>query len=78
MAGLVSQMAHLFALIDHVSDREQEWIPTGGKSSSRQRTEGQHDDQGDAGDDADGAPRVVGEGLCFSRAVIAGYSALLL
>src|SRR4029079_3710984 len=37
-AGLVSQMAHLFALIDHVCDREQEWIPTGGGPARPQRT----------------------------------------
>lgn len=29
--GLISQMAHLYALRDHLTDREQEWIPTGGK-----------------------------------------------
>ncbi len=27
--GLISQVAHLFALRDHLSDREQEWVPTG-------------------------------------------------
>ncbi len=29
--GLVSQVAHLYALRDHLTDRDQEWIPTGGK-----------------------------------------------
>jgi cellulose synthase (UDP-forming) len=27
--GIISQVAHLFALRDHLSDREQEWVPTG-------------------------------------------------
>ncbi len=29
--GLISQVAHLYALRDHLTDRDQEWIPTGGK-----------------------------------------------
>jgi cellulose synthase (UDP-forming) len=28
--GLISQVAHLYALRDHLTDRDQEWIPTGG------------------------------------------------
>lgn len=29
--GLISQVAHLYALRDHLTDRDQEWIPTGGQ-----------------------------------------------
>lgn len=32
--GLISQVAHLYALRDHLTDRDQEWIPTGGKRPS--------------------------------------------
>ncbi|HEY5875573.1 MAG TPA: serine hydrolase, partial [Ilumatobacteraceae bacterium] len=33
--GLISQVAHLHALRDHLTDRDQEWIPTGGDRPSR-------------------------------------------
>ncbi len=32
--GLLSQVAHLCALVDHVTDRDQEWVPTGGAAST--------------------------------------------
>ncbi|MET0908914.1 MAG: acyltransferase family protein, partial [Ilumatobacteraceae bacterium] len=32
--GLISQVAHLYALRDHLTDRDQEWIPTGGQRPS--------------------------------------------
>jgi cellulose synthase (UDP-forming) len=32
--GLISQAAHLYALRDHLTDRDQEWIPTGGARPS--------------------------------------------
>ena len=39
--GLISQIAHLYALRDHLSDREQEWVPTGdvGGGGKRQATD---------------------------------------
>lgn len=33
--GLISQVAHLYALRDHLTDRDQEWIPTGGRRGQR-------------------------------------------
>ena len=36
--GLISQVAHLHALRDHLTDRDQEWIPTGGDRPSERRT----------------------------------------
>ena len=40
--GLISQIAHLEALRDHLSDREQEWVPTGDvhAGGKRQATDG--------------------------------------
>ncbi len=35
--GLISQVAHLFALRDHLSDREQEWVPTGDVGGGRRQ-----------------------------------------
>ena len=35
--GLISQIAHLDALRDHLTDREQEWIPTGGIQAGKHR-----------------------------------------
>ncbi|MFT7599065.1 MAG: cellulose synthase (UDP-forming) [Acidimicrobiales bacterium] len=35
--GLISQVAHLYALRDHLTDRDQEWIPTGGKRPSGEK-----------------------------------------
>jgi cellulose synthase (UDP-forming) len=35
--GLISQVAHLFALRDHLSDREQEWVPTGNTAGGRRQ-----------------------------------------
>ncbi len=35
--GLISQVAHLFALRDHLSDREQEWVPTGDTGGGRRQ-----------------------------------------
>ena len=32
--GLISQVSHLYALRDHLTDRDQEWIPTGGQRTS--------------------------------------------
>ncbi len=43
--GLVSQVAHLYALRDHLTDRDQEWIPTGGKVSIRERSSSQGTDR---------------------------------
>ena len=38
--GLISQVAHLYALRDHLTDRDQEWIPTGGaRSATKQGTD---------------------------------------
>ena len=36
--GLISQVAHLFALRDHLSDREQEWVPTGEQVGAHRQT----------------------------------------
>jgi cellulose synthase (UDP-forming) len=33
--GLISQLSHLYALRDHLSDREQEWVPTGGRDAPK-------------------------------------------
>jgi len=35
--GLISQLAHLYALRDHLTDRDQEWIPTGGLRPSGEK-----------------------------------------
>ncbi len=35
--GLISQVSHLYALRDHLTDRDQEWIPTGGKRSGEKQ-----------------------------------------
>ena len=35
--GLISQVAQLFALRDHLSDREQEWVPTGDVAGGRRQ-----------------------------------------
>jgi len=35
--GLISQVAHLFALRDHLSDREQEWVPTGDRGGAQRQ-----------------------------------------
>lgn len=35
--GLISQVAHLYALRDHLTDRDQEWIPTGGNRPAQRR-----------------------------------------
>ncbi len=35
--GLISQVAHLYAMRDHLTDRDQEWIPTGGKRPTGQK-----------------------------------------
>ncbi len=43
--GLVSQVAHLYALRDHLTDREQEWIPTGGKLTKEERSSKQGTDR---------------------------------
>ncbi len=37
--GLVSQVAHLHALRDHLTDRTQEWVPTGGTQQLRRATD---------------------------------------
>ena len=37
--GLISQVAHLYALRDHLTDRDQEWIPTGGAAADRPNRE---------------------------------------
>ncbi len=36
--GLISQVAHLYALRDHLTDRDQEWIPTGDKRAAGEKT----------------------------------------
>ncbi len=36
--GLISQVAHLYALRDHLTDRDQEWIPTGEKRPSGEKS----------------------------------------
>ncbi len=36
--GLISQVAHLYALRDHLTDRDQEWIPTGEKRPKGEKT----------------------------------------
>ena len=40
--GLISQVAHLHALRDHLTDRDQEWIPTGGDRPSERRAGTDH------------------------------------
>ncbi|MGE0305997.1 MAG: serine hydrolase, partial [Acidimicrobiia bacterium] len=35
--GVISQVAHLHALRDHLTDRDQEWIPTGGVRTGTRR-----------------------------------------
>lgn len=35
--GLISQISHLYALRDHLTDREQEWVPTGGIKAGKHR-----------------------------------------
>ena len=40
--GLISQVAHLHTLRDHLTDRDQEWIPTGGDRPSERRAGTDH------------------------------------
>lgn len=35
--GLISQVSHLYALRDHLTDRDQEWIPTGGQRAGEKQ-----------------------------------------
>ncbi len=36
--GLISQLAHLYALFHHLTDQDQEWIPTGNKRAEGAKT----------------------------------------
>ncbi len=47
--GLISQLAHLYALRDHLTDRDQEWIPTGGQRPSEKQGTDRIPDQITAG-----------------------------